>query len=173
MYINIFNLHSKVWLDLILQFKNWKSNKFSRSVETSKPWNYDMSAAILQTICAFCFSKCLSYISTQCKARTSDHDHLLIYSASEKLSWPGADNLYKAHLFLFRKSGLIVADQLPPIFTSTQYPLSVIHTHSLDWAWIYIPEVRAPCLVFSSLLWILESSPSMTFLLTSKTWSRL
>lgn len=131
-----------------------------------------MSASILQTICAFCFSKCLTYMSTQGEARASDHDHLWICSASEKLSWPGPDNPYKAHLFLFRKSGLRVADQLPPIFSSTQYPLSVIHTHSLGWARIYVPDVRAPFLVLSSLLSILETSPAMTFLLTSQTRSR-
>lgn len=90
-----------------------------------------MSAAILQTICAFCFSKCLTCMSTHGETRVSDHDHPWLCSASEKLSWPILDNPSKAHLFLFRKPGLIAADQLPPIFSSTQYPLSVIHAYSL------------------------------------------
>lgn len=86
MYINIFNLHSKVANDLILQLKKLELNKFSRSLAPSKPCSYDMSAAILQTICAFCFSKCLTYMSTHGKTRASDHDHLWICSASEKIS---------------------------------------------------------------------------------------
>lgn len=88
--------------DLILQLKKLELNKFSGSLATSKPYSYDMSAAILQAICAFCFSKCLTYMSTQGETRAGDHDHLWICSASEKLSWPGPDNPYKAHLFPFK-----------------------------------------------------------------------
>lgn len=138
--------------DLILQLKKLELNKFSGSLATSKPCSNDMSAAILQAICAFCFSKCLTYMSTQGETRAQPPLDLL--SFWEALLTRSRQSL-QGPPFPLQKPGLIVADQLPPISSSTQYPLSVIHTHRLGWAQIYVPVVRTPFLVFphSSPFW--------------------